>query len=262
PFSQVRQVLLGPGLLRGFAALVVVGRPVQADADLGAEALDGTAGGLDAAGLAEVVGEFLVGPVGPVQPLLGGTVDYPCADLVGQCCGNLARFAFGLPGLKPVKPSVAVGVEPTGDRLAVDPQVGGDVLACSAAVGHEDDLEAVAKFAVVGGTEEAVEAFGFGGWQLNADHGAVLSQQGRGSVQLDDGTASMGSCIRSSPAAGPRRWTSTRSSTSGSRGRAVHDPPQGPDGGLTPMRRQFQLPEADEAHLVGLGRSWETVIEG
>lgn len=28
------------------------------------------------------------------------------------------------------------------------------------------------------------------------------------------------------------------------------------------MRRQFDLPEADEAHLESLGRSWETVIEG
>src|SRR5262249_31161099 len=153
----------------------------------------GAAGGLDAAGLAEVVGEFLVGPVGPVQALLGRPVEDPTTHGIGQGCGDLARFALGFPGLKPVQPSVAVGVEPTGDRLAVDPQVGGDVLAGSAAVGHEDELEAVAQFAVVGRTEEAVEVFGLGGWQLNADHGAVLSRHGSGSVWLDDGTASMGS---------------------------------------------------------------------
>src|SRR5262249_52543269 len=98
---------------------------------------------------------------------------------------------------QPVQPSVAIGVEPAGNGLAVDAQVGGDILACPAAVGHEDDLEAVAEFAVVGSTEEAVEAFGFGSWQLNTDQGAVLSQHGRGSVRLEDGTASMGSCMRS-----------------------------------------------------------------
>src|SRR5262249_34503779 len=139
PFSQVGQVLLGPGLLLGVAALVVVGRPVQPDADSGAEALHGAAGGLDAAGLAQVVGEFLVGPVGSVQALLGRPIDDPAAHVVGQCCGDLARLALGFLGLQPAQPTVAIGVEPTGDRLAVDPQVGGDVLACSAAVGHEDD---------------------------------------------------------------------------------------------------------------------------
>lgn len=28
------------------------------------------------------------------------------------------------------------------------------------------------------------------------------------------------------------------------------------------MRRQFRLPEADEAHLDGLGRPWESIIDG
>lgn len=28
------------------------------------------------------------------------------------------------------------------------------------------------------------------------------------------------------------------------------------------MRKQFQLPEGDEAHLEGLGRPWETLLEG
>ncbi len=83
PCSQLGQVLLGPGLLDGVAALVVIGRPVQPDADVGAETLDGTAGGLDASGLAEVVGEFRVGPVGPVQALLGRPLDDPTAHVVG-----------------------------------------------------------------------------------------------------------------------------------------------------------------------------------
>jgi hypothetical protein len=98
--------------------------------------------------------------------------------VVGHGGGDLARFALGFPGPQLVQPGVAVGVEPAGDGLAVDAQVGRDVLACPAAVGREDDLEAVAEFAVIGSTEAAVEAFGFVARQLNVDQGAVLSQHG------------------------------------------------------------------------------------
>jgi hypothetical protein len=62
----------------------------------------------------------------------------------------------------------------------VDAQVGGDVLAGAAAVGHQDDLEAVAELAVGGGAEEGVEVLGLGRRQVNADHGAVPSQHGSG----------------------------------------------------------------------------------
>lgn len=147
-------------------------------------------------GLEEVVGQLLVGPAGPVQALAGGPLDDPAAQLVGQRRGDLARLALGLAGLEAAEAAGAVGVEPAGDGPAVEPQVGGDVLACPAAVGHEDDLEAVAQFAVVGGAEEGVEAVGLWRWELNTDQGIVPFQNGSARFQLDDGTASMGSCMR------------------------------------------------------------------
>ena len=88
--------------------------------------------------------------------------------------GDVAGCARGLLGLQAVEAAVAVGVEPAGDGVAVDAQVGGDVLAGPAPVGHQDDLEAVPEFAVLGGAEEGVEAFGLGRRQLNADHGGFL----------------------------------------------------------------------------------------
>src|SRR5262249_33748875 len=153
------------------------------DADLGAEPLDGATRGTDALDLAQVVGEFLMGPVGPVESLRCRPGDDPAAQLVGQCRGNMARLAEGLLGLKCGKSSVAISVEPAGNRLAVNAQIGGDVLASPTAVGHQDDLEPIPESAVVGGTEAGVKALGLRRGQLNADHGAVPSQLGRGSAE-------------------------------------------------------------------------------
>src|SRR5438309_712836 len=71
------------------APQVAVRRAVRADVDLPAEAVHGRAGGLDAVGLPQVAGQLLVGPVGPVEALLGRAVDDPAADLVGQAVGDL-----------------------------------------------------------------------------------------------------------------------------------------------------------------------------
>src|SRR5262249_4098564 len=158
----------------------------QPDADLHAEPLDGAAGGPHAAGLAEVVGEFRVRPVGPVEALPGRPVDDPAAQLAGQRRGDVARLALGLLGSQGVEGAAAVGVEPAGDGPGVDAQVGGDVLAGAAPVGHQDDLEAVPELAVGGGAEECVEAFSLGRWQVNADHGAVPSQHGSGYIRVDN----------------------------------------------------------------------------
>src|SRR5262249_24970192 len=195
-FSQVGQVLLGPGLFLGVAPQVAVGGSVQPNADLGAEALHGTAGGLQAACLAEVVGEFLVGPVGPVEPLLGRPVDGPGAQVVSQGGRDMAGLAGGLLGLQSNEAAVAVSVEPTGNGLAMYAEVGGDVLAGPTALGHQDDLETIPQFPVVGGAEGRFQAFGLSRRQVNADHGGVPSECGCGCIRLDDGTPSTGSCIR------------------------------------------------------------------
>src|SRR4051812_41524197 len=97
-----------------------------------------------------MVYQFLVGPVGTVQPLLGWPLDDPAADLVGQGVGDLGRGPLGLPRLQGVQSAVAVGVEPAGHAAAVDAEVSGDVLSWSSAVRHEDDLHAVTQLAVRG----------------------------------------------------------------------------------------------------------------
>src|SRR5262249_42413399 len=70
---------------------------------------------------------------------------------------------------------------------------------------------------VAAGAEKGIESLGLGRWQMNADHGAVPLQQRGGSMQLEDGTAAMGSCIRSSARStahrvNPRRMGKLRSS--------------------------------------------------
>jgi hypothetical protein len=104
-------------------------------------------------GLEQVVGQFGVGPVGPVQALLGRTVDDPALALVGPLGGARAGRPPGLAGPQPVEPALQVGVEPALDRPAVDAQVGGAVLVLAALVGQQDNVDAVAELAVLGGTE-------------------------------------------------------------------------------------------------------------
>src|SRR5262249_58603352 len=89
-------VLAGLLLLGGVAAQVAAGRAVQADADLAAEAAHGGAVGADAFGLLQVVGQLRVGPVSPLQALLGRPLDDPTADLVGQAVGDVGRSSLGL----------------------------------------------------------------------------------------------------------------------------------------------------------------------
>src|SRR5262249_55145623 len=143
----------------GVAAQVAVGRAVQADVDLGAEALHGAARGADAVRLVQVVGQLGVRPVGPVQALPGRPVDDPATHLAGQPVGDLGRPALGLAG---PQAAGAVGVQPACDAAAVDAQVEGDVLPRPAAVGHQDDLQAVAQEAVACDAEQFVQPQGLG----------------------------------------------------------------------------------------------------
>ena len=161
-FFQRGDVFSGLGLLVGVAALVVVAGAVKADAQLAAEAPHGRPAGADALGFEQVVGQLLVSPVGAVEPMLGRPVDDPAAHLVGQGSGEFAGLAFGLLGSQGLEAGVAVGIEPAGHGLSVHAQVGGDVLAWAAAVGHKDDLEAVPELGVRRGAEEGIEALDLG----------------------------------------------------------------------------------------------------
>ena len=73
--------------------------------------------------------------------------------------------------------AIAVGVEPARDGLAMNAQVGSNILARPSPVGHPDDLKPIAEASVSGGAEAGVEAFGLGWWQVNADHGAIPSKR-------------------------------------------------------------------------------------
>src|SRR5262249_55574349 len=114
-FFKPLQVFLGLLLLGRIATQVTVGGPVGANADLLAEAVHRRAGGLDAVGLQQVVGQLLVGPVGPVQAASRRPVDDPTADLVGHRVGDVGSLALSLFGEQALEAVFAVGVEPAGD---------------------------------------------------------------------------------------------------------------------------------------------------
>ena len=69
-------------------------------------------------GLVEVIDQFLVGPVGPVQPLLGWSLDDPAPDLVSQGGRDLGGSAFGLAWAQSVQALVQVGILANAGRYA------------------------------------------------------------------------------------------------------------------------------------------------
>jgi hypothetical protein len=56
----------------------------------------------------------------------------------------------------------------------VGAQASRDVLPSASAIGHQDDLQAVAQLAVLGAAEQLLQALGLGFGQLDADHGYSL----------------------------------------------------------------------------------------
>src|SRR5207245_2290319 len=105
-------ILFGLGLFLGLAAQEAVGGPVGADADLAAEPLHGAAAGLDARGLVQVVGQFFMGPVGAVKPLLGRSLDDPAFDFLVHRGGDLGLSALGLARSQAIESLVEVGIGP------------------------------------------------------------------------------------------------------------------------------------------------------
>src|SRR5262249_20364812 len=102
-------------------------RPVRANAVFGSERLHGRFAHADALGLEQVVGQFGVGPVGPVQSLFGRPVDHPLADNGGQVGGQLGFGSLGLSRLESVQAIGQIGVEPALDRSRSGAGIGGDV---------------------------------------------------------------------------------------------------------------------------------------
>src|SRR3954462_5724777 len=96
PLFQGRQLDLGLGVLRRVASQEAVAGPVGADLMLLTDRLHGRLLDGDALGLEEMVGQLLMGPVGPVQPLLGWSVDDPLAEGRGQLGGEPGLGPLGL----------------------------------------------------------------------------------------------------------------------------------------------------------------------
>jgi hypothetical protein len=141
---------------------------------LGPERLQGRFADPDALGLEQVVGQLGVGPVGPVEPLLGWPVDDPLAEGRGQVGGQLGFGPLGLAWLELVQAAGQVGVEPALGRPRGGPGVGSDLRVLAAPVGHQDNLDAVPEGAIGGRLEQAFQLANLGVGQGDADHEPVL----------------------------------------------------------------------------------------
>src|SRR5262249_25888606 len=97
-FFELRQFLAGGSLLDGIATQEAVRRPIDADAQLATEATDRRAAGPDALGLEQVIGQLGIGPVGPVESLLGRPLLHPRLDLVGQVSWDFRSGPLRLAG--------------------------------------------------------------------------------------------------------------------------------------------------------------------
>ena len=118
-----------------------------------------------------MVGQLGVGPVGPVQPLLGWPLDDPTADLAGHLGRDCRGLPLGLARSEAIEAPVQVGVEPSLDGPGGDAEVSGDVLMGSAPMGQPDDLKAVVELTFGGLKEGLFEAVGLCLGQMDADHG-------------------------------------------------------------------------------------------
>jgi hypothetical protein len=76
----------------------------------------------DAVGLEEVIGQFGVDPVGPVEPVPGRPLDHPAADFNGQSGRDRRGPPLGLAGLQAVEALSQVGVEPPLDGAGGTPR--------------------------------------------------------------------------------------------------------------------------------------------
>lgn len=162
--------MLGLLLRRRVRTQVAVGGPVQADVELAAQTLDGRAAGANAVAVVQVLSQFLVGPVGPIQPLLGRPFDHPAAELLRQGRRDLGSGTGRLVWAEAIRPPFEVGIKPALDGAGTHPQLVGDSLALLSLVGESDDVESVAEFGVGGGAEGPLQTLGLSFAELNVDH--------------------------------------------------------------------------------------------
>jgi hypothetical protein len=129
---------------------------------------------VQALSLDQVVGQFLVHPVGPIPPLLGWPRDHPAADLVGQRDRDPGGRPLGRARSQALQAPFVVDLEPACDGPAVDAEILGAVLTPATAMSPEDDLKMVAELAVIAGTEPVFQALEFLVGEWNANQGCFL----------------------------------------------------------------------------------------
>ena len=139
-----------------------------------------------------MIGEFGVGPIGPVQPLPSGPVDDPATDRAGHLGRDSGVGPLGLAGPEPGEAGFQVAVEPPLDRAWSEAQVGGDVLMRPAPVGQADDLEAVPEPPVGRLAERLLEFLDVEFGELDADHDDEGYRVQKGPTFYTNQTASSG----------------------------------------------------------------------
>jgi hypothetical protein len=125
----------------------------------------------DGTRLEEVISEFGIGPVGPIQATGSRPVD---DSLTQDRCQIIGQFGCGtgaFANLESVKSAFKVGVEPSLDSAWCNAQVGGDVLMWAVAVRQPDDLESIVEFAVSGAAKRVFQSGLITRGKLNANHG-------------------------------------------------------------------------------------------
>ena len=120
-----------------------------------------------------MVGQFSVGPVGPVQPLPGGAVDDPLPQGGGEVVRQFGLGPRGLTWLQPLQAALQVGIEPAPDAAGAAAEVHGDVPMRPAALGQQDDLGTVTQAAILGSPKGTFQAVPFVNRQRNANQGPV-----------------------------------------------------------------------------------------
>lgn len=119
----------------------------------------------------EVVGQFGISPIGPIQATGGGSVNDPLTQGGCKVVGELGYGTRAFAGVEPFESAFEVGVEPSLDGARRDAQVTGDVLVRSVAMSQANDLNSITELAVGGGAKRSFQRRLLTLRKLNANHG-------------------------------------------------------------------------------------------
>jgi hypothetical protein len=174
-FFEHGEVFLGGGLLGRIAPQESIRWAVGMNAMLTTEDLERRRTDAQPLGLIEVVGQLRVGPIGAIQPTGGWPINHPLPQNGRQVCREFGRRALGLAGTEASKATIQVGVEPALHRALRRAGVVRNRRVPSAAVRHQDNLDAVAEFRISCRPEDLFQPLVLNVRQMKANHDLVLS---------------------------------------------------------------------------------------